>query len=186
MKEKLENMPIFVFLLLGIVLAAYIYSGNLSDLEKKQTQISQMGSQNKEKQAGVTKAENSKLEIPNIKMEIDNLSQSLSRASDLIPSSIGFREILESVSSEAKTAGVRLVETKPGEVQPQTYFDALPLNVQFEGSYSQLAYYMYLLSKKKIIFEPQNMQITVKDITDGHTNLSMQGVLLAYKYKETK
>ena len=186
MREKIENLPILVFLLIGVAIAGYSYMGSLTVSESLQGQISQLKTQLQEKRDSLTKAQNASAEIPMMKEEINNISQSLSKATEFIPSTITSRTILEKISKEAKNSGVRIVQSGPAETVQKNYFDELPISVEFEGSYTQLTLLMYMLSKQKLILQPVDMELTTKEIVDGQTNLKMVGKLSGFKYKEAK
>lgn len=186
MKEKLENMPILVFLLLGVAFAGYNYMGSLSTVENLQTQIAQLNTQILEKNNELKKAENITSEVETMKEEISQISQSLSRATELIPNSNSPREILTAISKEAKDAGIRVTQSRPEDVVQSNYYDEMPLSVEFEGSYTQLTYFMYLLSKQKLIVHSRDMDLTLKEIIDGQTSLKMSGKLVGFRYKESK
>ncbi len=186
MKEKLENMPILVFLLIGVAFAGYNYMGSLSINETLQNQIAQLNSQLQEKKVGLTKAQNSSSEIPMMKEEITKLSQSLSKATELIPASSTTRDVVMVVSEEAKNAGIRVTQARPTDGQTKNYFDELPMEYEFEGSFSQLTLFMYQLSKRQLIIHATDMNLSTKEIVDGQTNLKMAGKLVGFKYKEAK
>lgn len=186
MKEKIENIPILVFLLIGVALGGYNYMGSLSVNENLQGQISQLTSQLHDKKESLSKVQNASAEIPMMKDEITKFSQSLSKAQDLIPVGTTARDVLSVVSKQAKDAGVRITTSKPLEAVPKNYFDELPMDVEFEGSYSQLTFFMYLVSKEKLIVHPTDMELGVKEIVDGQTNLKMRGKLVGFRYKEAK
>jgi Tfp pilus assembly protein PilO len=185
-REKIENMPILVFLFLGIALAGYKYMGSLSVEEGLQAQISQLNTQLQEKKESLTKAQNSSAEIPMMKEEINNVSQSLSKATELLPTTTNPRKILEKIAQEAKSSGVRIIQSGPEEPVQKNYFDELPISIEFEGSYTQLTFFMYSLSKQKLILQPSDMELTTKSLVDRQTNLKMVGKISGYKYKETK
>lgn len=187
MKEKLENMPILVFLLIGVALAGFNYMGSLSTNETLQTQISQLNTQLQEKKDGLTKAQNASSEIPAMKDEITKLTESLTKARDLIPATSSTRDVITVVSQEAKNAGIRVTASRPVEINAAgTYYDEMPMEVEFEGSFSQLTLFMYQLSKRKLIIHPADMDLSLREVVDGQTNLKMTGKLVGFKYKEAK
>lgn len=186
MKEKIENMPVLVFLLIGVAFGAFNYMGSLSTKEGLQEQISTLTTQLKEKRDALEKARNASAEIPSIQQEIEKLGQSLSRATDYIPATNSARDIIAMVSKEAKDSGVRVPTSKPDSAISGNYFDQLPIDIEFEGSYSQLTMLMYQLSKNKIIVHPVDMELTTRDIVDRQTNLKMKGKIVGFKYKEAK
>lgn len=186
MKEKLENAPILVFLLIGIALAGYNYLGSITTSEQLQEQISQLNTQIKDKKEALAKAQNASSEVPMMKEEINNISQSLSKARELIAAQTTSRTILEKISKEAKDVGVRVVQSRPIDIIQKNYFDELPITVEFEGSYSQLTLLMYSLSKQKSILQPVDMELNIKDIVDRQSNLKMMGNISGFRYKEAK
>lgn len=179
-------MPILVFLLVGVAFAGFNYMGSLSTNETLQTQISQLTTQIQEKNENLKKAQNSSAEIPMMREEIGNISQALSRSRELIPENSSARDVLAEVSKEAKIAGIRVPQSRPADAIQKNYYDELPIEVEFEGSYARLALFMYNLSKLKLIVHPVDMELTTKDIVDRQTNLKMSGKLVGFRYKEIK
>ncbi len=186
MKEKIENLPVLIFLLIGVAFGAFNYMGSLSVVETLQTELSNLNTQLKTKQDDFAKAQTLSNEIPMMKEEVSNLAMGLSRASDLIPATLSVTSLLSDISRDAKSTGVRITQSRPAEVLPKNYYDEVPLEVEFEGSYSQLALFMYRLSKQDTILHPTDMQLTIKEIVDDHSNLRMTGKITAFKYKEGK
>lgn len=186
MKEKLENMPVLVFLLIGIALGGYNYMGSLSVAEGLNNQIAQLNSQIQEKKDGLAKAQNASAEIPSMKEDISIISQTLSKATELMPQNTSSREVIGAISKEAKAAGVRVTQARPGEAVNKNYFDELPMEMEIEGSYAQLTLFMYQLSKQKLIIHAVDMGLTTKEVVDGQTSLKMSGKLVGFKYKEIK
>ncbi len=179
-------MPILVFLLIGVALGAFNYMGSLSKKETLQEQISMLTTQLKEKNESLVQAKNSSAEIPTMQSEIEQLSQALSRSTEFIPSSNTVRDVLATISKEAKESGVRIPTSKPDELVSKNYFDELPVQIEFEGSYAQLTMLMYQISKNKMIIHPIDMELTTREIVDRQTNLQMKGKIVAFKYKEAK
>lgn len=186
MKEKIENLPVLIFLLVGVAFAGFNYMGSLSVVETLQTELSQLNTQLKTKQDDLVKAQTLSGEIPMMKEEIANLGQTLSRAADFIPASLSTTSMLANISRDAKTSGVRITQSRPSDIVPKNYYDEVPLEVEFEGSYTQLTLFMSKLAKQSMILHPTNMQLSTKEIVDGHTNLKMVGKITAFKYKEGK
>lgn len=179
-------MPILVFLLIGVAFAGFNYMGSLSTNEKLQNDISQLNTELQGKRDGLTRAQNASAEIPSMKNEIERLSQSLSRSREFMPSENSARDVLAAISKEAKIVGVRVPQSRPAEVIPKNYYDELPIEVELEGSYSQLALLMYQLSKQKLIVHPLDMQIATKQVADGVATLKMSGKIVGFQYKEAK
>jgi len=183
MKEKLENMPILVFLLIGVALAGFNYMNSLATAEGLQTQISQLNTQMQEKKEALTKAQNASSEIPAMRDEVSKMTESLAKARDLIPSNSSTRDVVSVVTEEAKNAGIRVTASRPGDsVTKATYFDEMPMEVEFEGSFAQLTLFMYQISKRKLIIHPSDMMLSTKEVIDGQTNLRMSGKLVGFRY----
>jgi Tfp pilus assembly protein PilO len=185
-KEKIENMPILIFLAIGIAIGAFNYMGSLTIAEALEGQISQLNTQIQEKTESLKKAQNAASEVPMMKEEINNISQALSKATELMPVTTSPRAILEKISKEAKESGIRVVQSAPGESVQKNYFDEFPILAEFEGSYTQLTLFMYMLSKQKLIIQPGDLELSTKQIVDGQTNLKLAGKFTGFRYKETK
>lgn len=187
MKEKLENMPILVFLLVGVAFAGFNYMGSLTTTETLQTRISQLNTELQEKREALSKAQNASSEIPAMRDEVAKITESLAKARELIPKSSSARDVIAVVSQEAKSVGIRVTASRPGDfLAKEGYYDEIPMEVEFEGSFSQLTLFMYQISKQKLIIHPSNMTLSIKEVVDGQTNLRMTGELVGFKYKEAK
>lgn len=184
MIDKIKNLPSLLFLLIGIVLAAMIYMQNLAATEGIQAKLTQIEAVIAEKSTNLKKAQNAAQEISTLKSEIERIGQSLSIAETLAPKDLSMRAIIESVSREAKDSGIRVVASKPKEVSSKNFYDEIPMEVEFEGAYSQLTFFMYLLSKQRLILKAKDIEMSVKEILDGKTNIKMRGEIVGFKYKE--
>lgn len=184
MIDKIKNLPSLLFLLVGIIAAAMIYMQNLSVAEGLQAKLTQLNAVVTEKSVSLKKAQNAAQEIATLKTEIERIGQSLSIAETLAPKDLSMRAIIESVSREAKDSGIRVVSSKPKDISPKNFYDEVPMEVEFEGAYSQLTFFMYLLSKQRLILKTKDVEMSVKEILDGKTNLKMRGEIVGFKYKE--
>lgn len=182
--EKINNLPSLIFLLIGIVFAGMIYLQDLSTAEGLQSKLSQVEAQLVERTASLKKAQNSTQEISSIKSEIEKSSHALSLAEGLAPKELTMISIMDVVSKEAKDAGIRVVSSKPKTLTSMNFYDEVPLEANFEGSYSQLTMFMYMLSKQNIILHAKDIDLSVKEIVDGQTNLKMKTDLVGFRYKE--
>lgn len=187
MREKLENMPLLVFLLLGAVLAGYYYMLSLDTNERMQNQISQLTTQLQEKKESYSNVQNSSAETPMMKDEISKITESLAKARDLIPATASTRDVVAIVTEEAKNAGVRVTASRPSDkAGGNENYDELSMDVEFEGSFSQLTLFMYQISKRKLILHPTDMDLTSKEVIDRQANLKMSGKIVGFKFKEAK
>ncbi len=190
MLEKIQTLPLILFVLVGVGLAGMNYMSDMESLRVLQNKKSDLVSQINEKTENFKKAENSSKEIPNLKSEITQLTQIYERAMEIAPSQLNGREVVDSVTKEAKFAGVRITSSKPTSqnsyrssgqaANPET--EELGLDLVIEGSYSQITFFFYQLSKIKMVLIPKNFDISVKEILDNQVNLKVSGTIAGVKY----
>lgn len=194
MAEKISNLPIILFLLVGVAIAAFNYMDDISTLESLQNKKSNLMSQLKDKQGSLEKAKNARLEIPNLTAELEHLNQVYGKAKGLASGSLAVRDVIESVNREARSSGVRVTQSRPSNTVPSLFDQAelnkkvspIGLEVELEGSYSQVTSFFTQLSKQKIILLPKDLKVSVKEILDKQVNLKVSGIIMAPRYVENK
>lgn len=193
MVEKIANVPLVLFLLVGIAIGGMNYMNDISTLEKLQNNKANIQSQLNEKEGNLKKAKNASLEIPALKSEIEQLTLVLSKAELLAPKDLVARMLIDEVTREAKFAGVRITQSKPSSGTAQKDVANQPLAIQdigldvdLEGSYSQMTFFFNQLAKSKIIILPKDFNIAVKEILDNQVNLRVSGTLSGVKYLGVK
>ncbi len=56
------------------------------------------------------------------------------------------------------------------------------LELEIEGSYSQVTFFFYQLTKSKIVIMANDFDISVKEILDSQVNLKVKGTVAGVKY----
>ncbi len=102
MVEKISNIPAIVFLLIGVAIAAMNFLGDKTQIQTLEDNAANLVSQIKEKEGNLKKAKNASQEVPVLKSEIEQLSQVVAKASELVPKNLSAREVIDVVSREAK------------------------------------------------------------------------------------
>lgn len=194
MVEKISNIPAIVFLLIGVAIAAMNFLGDKSQIQTLEDNAANLVSQIKEKEGNLKKAKNASLEVPTLKAEIEQLSQVLAKASELVPKDLSAREVIDVVSREAKFAGIRMTQSRPldasrsqsagvgGASAQGIATQDVGLELELEGSYSQITFFFYQISKSKIVIMTNDFDISVKEILDSQVNLKVKGTVAGVKY----
>ncbi len=194
MVEKISNRPAIVFLLIGVAIAAMNFLGDKSQIQTLEDNAANLVSQIKEKEANLKKAKNASLEVPTLKAEIEQLSQVVAKASELVPKDLSAREVIDVVSKEAKFAGIRMTQSRPldasrsqsagvgGASAQGIATQDVGLELELEGSYSQITFFFYQISKSKIVIMANDFDISVKEILDNQVNLKVKGTVAGVKY----
>lgn len=196
MVEKISNIPAIVFLLVGVAIAAMNFLGDKTQIQTLEDNAANLVSQIKEKEGNLKKAKNASQEVPVLKAEIEQLSQVVAKASELVPKNLSAREVIDVVSREAKFAGIRITQSRPLDISRNQSIQGLPgsvaaeglatqdvvLELEIEGSYSQITFFFYQLTKSKVVIMANDFDISVKEILDSQANLKVKGTVAGVKY----
>jgi type IV pilus assembly protein PilO len=118
--------------------------------------------------------------------EMERISQTFRMALDYLPKELEIQDMLKKIYSEARTAGVELSNFKPKEVVAKDFYEELPMEIQLKGTYPQMVNFLGNVSKIPRIINIRNVEITKPVFVDGYPVMRMTGVLVGYRYKETR
>jgi type IV pilus assembly protein PilO len=107
-------------------------------------------------------------------------------ALDFLPKELDTQDLLKKISIEARKAGVQLGKFTPKEPVSKDFYDEMPIEIGVKGEYGQLLSFLVSVSKLPRIVTVRNVDLGTPTIADRAAILTMTGVLVAYRYKETK
>ena len=118
--------------------------------------------------------------------EMEQVSQTFRLALDFLPKELDTQDLLKKISIEARKAGVQLGKFTPKEPVSKDFYDEMPIEIGVKGEYGQLLSFLVSVSKLPRIVTVRNVDLGTPTIADRAAILTMTGVLVAYRYKETK
>src|SRR5690606_9948143 len=136
-----------MFLIIGLLLGVLYYWSNSDTLDAQDSAIEakKVEIETLDKAIGVAqKIANDKTKIEE---ENQTVSDQLKAAIEFLPNKLNEQEVLIKISNEARSAGVNPTSIQPKKAQQKGFYEELQMDVELEGSYSQLVLFLSYISK---------------------------------------
>ncbi|MBX9769118.1 MAG: type 4a pilus biogenesis protein PilO [Bdellovibrionales bacterium] len=186
-QERIANYPTGGFLIGGLVVAgAYFFtffdSGAVQD--SRIAELTTTIVKTREDLAATQKLAEGKIVF---EQEIDLVSKRLSKALELLPTSMKDDLVLDRISREANAAGVDILTTKPKQGEVKNFYEELQIDIEMRGTYSQLTAFLSMIaaSRNQRIMSLRDLQLEFSGMIDEAALLKMKGTLVAYRYVES-
>lgn len=183
--ERVAVAPRAVFLMLGGLLAGALYMGTADNIDyDAEIKNLQQDLQTKNNRIKTTKI---KLEDrQKFADEVATVNQTFRAALEYLPNKLDMQDLLKSIYSEGRTAGVQLTNFKPKETIAKDFYEEIPMEIQVTGSFAQITSFLANVSKLPRIINIRNVGLGQPRLIDNTPLLRLEGTLVAYRYKEAK
>jgi Tfp pilus assembly protein PilO len=81
---------------------------------------------------------------------------------------------------------VNLTLVKPQTPEIKGFYEELKMDVEFEGTFTNLMNFLSFISKVQRIITIRNVEIVTKEVVDGNSFLGVKGTFVSYRYLEGK
>jgi Tfp pilus assembly protein PilO len=186
MIERINGLSPMLCFLIGLGLAGLSYFSMGDGLETAARSLQNAQNELETREEEVKAAQAIAKDKTKFEEELNYVSDRLKAALEYLPTDLNAQDILTKLYGEASSAGVKLSSVKPGASRMDKFYEEISLDVQLEGSFSQLTLFLSYISKLKRIVRVKDYELTVKELVDNRPILSMKGVLVAYRYVEPK
>lgn len=177
--ESLAAQEIGKILIIGLGLTAFYWfsvydDGSSLDMQTAQIMQSLQAEEAKKKETDATLNQ-----VKEMQEKVGQLSQKYQEISRRLPEALYSIDINRSIDDFARNAGVSVKMKKPGENIKREVVEEVPVDVQLEGTYAELAQFTYLVSQAERMARTKNVVITGSD--DGKKKLKFEGQVVGYK-----
>jgi len=118
--------------------------------------------------------------------EITGLEAKLSRALRQLPNEKQLEVLLTDISNLGKTSGVEIKSFKRKDEVVHDFYAAVPIAVELEGAYHDIARFFDLMSKLPRIVNLGSLQMSVERENIDETVLKVQGTATTFRFVGTK
>ena len=184
--ERIQNLPIILFLLIAGLLGYMNYSGSQTGIEGIENQIEKQKALVAEAESKVSDAKKFVSDRKKFEEEMNKVSDQLRAAVEYLPTKLNSQDVLTKISNEARSSGVNLASIQPKNSQAKGFYEELLMEVEVEGSYGQLVTFLSYISRIQRIVNIRGLDLKVKQMTEDGPILAMRGTLVAYRYMEGK
>lgn len=182
--EKIQETSRNIFILLGLLVGGAYYVTNQGSIESIETQITQQRQEVQKREAEVQETKKIAADRKKFEEEVNFVSDQLRAALEFLPNSLKEQEILTRISNEARSAGVNPTAIVPRKATAKGFYEELSMDVEMEGSYTQLVMFLAYISKIQRIVNIRGLELTVKENREDSPILKLKGNLVAYRYLE--
>jgi len=177
--EKLAGMTNGKALILGLLLGLAYYSTVYDDGSTLTKQMAVLDTELQTAEAKKKDTEVTLQEEVRMKEAVGKLSQQYAFIATKLPSELKSSEMIRGIDSVAKMAGVSVKMKKPGSVAKKEVVEELPVDVTLEGTYSQIAQFIYYTSNLERLTRVLNFTLVApEDRRDAP--LRFEGQVVSY------
>jgi type IV pilus assembly protein PilO len=178
--ERLAGLTNGKALIIGLALGFAYYFTMYDDGSVYLAQIQTLNGQLTEAESKKKDTEATLQEEARMKDTIGRLSEQYAFIAKKLPSELKSSEMVRGIDSVAKISGVSVKMKKPGNVAKKEVVEELPVDVSLEGSYGQIAQFIYHTSNLERLTRVLNFSIVAQD--DIHEKpLRFEGQVVSYK-----
>lgn len=178
--EKLAAMTNGKAIIIGLIAGAAYFFGMYDDGSALTTQITTLDGQLREAEAKKKDTEATLQEEARMKDAVGKLSEQYAFIAKKLPSDLKSSEMIRGIDSVAKMAGVSVKMKKPGTVVKKEVVEELPVDVSLEGSYSQIAQFIFYTSNLERLTRVVNFSLAAHQ-EDATKPLRFEGQVVSYK-----
>jgi len=191
--ETLAGLSMAKALVFGGLAGGLYYMSMFDSGAGLEVQIAQVQSQLQVEEEKKRETEATLAEEARMRESVGILSQQYEEIAKKLPSVLVSIDINRTIDAFARNAGVSVKSKKPGASNKQEIVEEVPVDVVLEGSYSELAQFVYYVSIAERMTRVPNLVITeAEPIRSGNTvvtgkgKLKFEGTVVGYKLAEEK
>ncbi len=184
MLEMIQKASNLVFVLIGLALGGLYYWSNMDVLTSKDAVIEAKKSEIEAADEAILAAKKIAGDKAKFEEESIKISDQLKAAIEFLPTKLNEQDILTKIANEARSAGVRQTSVQPKKAQQKGFYEELQMDVELEGSYTQLVLFLSYISNIQRIVNIKGLELRFKDFVDEVPILRLKGTLVAYRYIE--
>jgi type IV pilus assembly protein PilO len=152
-----NKFKIVIALVLIIAPIALFYFLLYSPTDK---QIQQLTKQKESLVAEIEKAKKAAAELNKIEAERDKTEELFKETATLLPKTKEIPSLLRNISDLGKGAGLDFLSFKPGAEVPRDFYAEIPVDIQIDGPYHNMGYFLDQVSKLERIVTVDNIQMS--------------------------
>lgn len=152
-----NKIKIVIALALIIVPIALFYFLLYSPTDK---QIQQLTKQKESLQGEIAKAKKAAAELSKIEADKAKTEELFKETATLLPKTKEIPALLRNISDLGKGAGLDFLSFKPGAEVPKDFYAEIPIDIQIEGPYHNMGYFLDQVSKLERIVTVDNIQMS--------------------------
>lgn len=123
--------------------------------------------------------------LPTFKAEYERMLVQLDQALTELPNGREIPTLLTSISSRAKSNGLEVLSFRPGSEEPKGFYAEVPVSLKLEGTFHQLANFLYAVGTLPRIVNISNVKIGTKSGNNTANILSVDCLATTFRFIES-
>jgi len=176
---KSQRIPILGLLALVVVgLYAYLFY-----LPARET-LERLGAQQLELQRKLNEVRSVAANLPAFQTRLAELEVELKTALRQLPNSKELPGLLTDISSRGKNAGLEFKAFRPKDEIPRDFYAEVPIEIEFNGSFHDIARFFDDLSKLPRIVNVSDLRVEIEKESPQGTRLVVKGNATTFRFVE--
>lgn len=151
--NKIKLAVVVVLIVAPIALFYFLmYSPNVKKIQALETQKTALI-------AEIDKAKKAAAELEKVKASIAETEEQFKETATLLPKDKEIPALLRNISDLGKSAGLDFLSFRPGAEAPQDFYAEIPIDIQINGPYHNMGYFLDQVSKLERIVSVDNIQM---------------------------
>ena len=184
--EKLSTYTIGKAFIIGLAVAGFYYFTLYNDGSAIDAQIATFNQQLQQEEAKKKDTDATLKQVREMQDKVGRLSTQYQEISRRLQSALFSIDINKSIDGFGRNAGVNIKAKKPGENVRKEVVEEVPVEIELEGSYSELAQFVYLVSSAERMSRVKNIVISDTSPNGGSRKLNFKGQVVGYKLAPEK
>lgn len=184
--EKLSALTYGKALLLGLLVGGLFYVTMYDDGSALEGQIGSITQQLTAEEEKKKDTDSTLKQVREMQEKIGRLSQQYQEVSRRLPGVLYSIDINKSIDGFARTAMVDVKSKKPGENIKREVVEEVPVEISLEGTYGQLAQFVYMVASSERLARVKNIVITEPENDSSGKKLKFEGQVVGYKLAPEK
>lgn len=183
--EKIAGMKTSTVLIIMVALGGFYYKNGFDDGASIETQIVEMTARISAESEKKVKTEQAQKDADLARKSVKSLAGDFDKISKKLPSNIASVDMIRAMDGFVAQSGVRQISVRPGTEINQNIYDEYPFVVQLEGSFAQIALFLYRVAKAERIASVKEFTISrLQPLGEGP--LKFEATVTNYKLAEEK
>lgn len=164
---RLAVMTMQKVAIIGVALAVVYYFTMYNDGSTIETQIQKVQADIQQEEAKAQQAEAALKEVERVRAAVGALGEQFRVVSQALPSEVQMADIVRTVDTISKTAGVSVKSKEPQPVINHDYYEEIPLKISMEGTFSEVTMFLYYISSLERVMRIKSFVISVPQSNSG-------------------
>ncbi len=181
--EKIAYLKTSTVVIIMVCLGFFYYKNAYDSGASSEAQIVDLGNRLAAATEQKTKTEKAQKDAEEARKSVKSLAEDFDKISKRLPSNLASVDMNKAINNFVSQSGLKQISIRPGGEVKKGIYDEFPFSVQLEGTFSQMAMFIYSVAKAERIASVKEFSI-VRTQPLGDGPLKVDAVVINYKLAE--